>query len=381
MAYWILFALMTGLAVMAVLWPLSRTRSTRDITSSEGEKVFYEDQLLEIDRDHARGLFTAQEAASAKAEAARRLIRATATNITPVNSLDEPALRRRRAASALALSSVPLLALAVYGAYGSPGMPAQPLEARMSETIDVASIDMDEAIIRIETHLAQNPTDGRGWEVLAPVYMRQGRFEDAASAYRAALQHLGEEPNRLANYGEAIVNAQQGMVPAMAREAFEASLALDETNPKARFFLAQAAEQEGNNAVAVSQYQWLAERSPADAPWMGIVRQRIAVLSGDPARNADAGGALASSGVDGDAIIGMVARLEERLKTNGGSADEWGRLVRSYAVLGQRERAVAALDDARTALASDAAGIAGVEAVAREVGVLDGTRQSGGSRP
>jgi len=374
MAYWILFALMTGLAVMAVLWPLSRPRSTRDITSSEGEKVFYEDQLLEIDRDHARGLFTAQEAASAKAEAARRLIRATATNITPVNTLDEPALRRRRAASALALSSVPLLALAVYGAYGSPGMPAQPLEARMAETIDVASIDMNEAIIRIETHLAQNPTDGRGWEILAPVYMRQGRFEEAAGAFRSALQHLGEDPERLANYGEAIVNAQRGMVPAMAREAFEASLVLNEANPKARFFLAQAAEQDGDASSALAQYQWLAERSPADAPWMGIVRQRIAVLSGDTAGSAENAAALASSGVDGDAILGMVARLEDRLKTEGGSAEEWGRLVRSFAVLGQRERAVAALGEARAALASDNAGIAGVEAVAREVGILGENR-------
>lgn len=373
MSDWILFAFMTGLAVMAVLWPLSRNRAARDVTSSEGEKAFYEDQLIEIDRDQARGLFTAQEAASAKAEAARRLIRSNAINAVPVNTLDEPALRRRRAASALALSSVPLLALAVYGAYGSPGLPAQPLASRMAETVDIASIDMDEAIVRIETHLAQNPTDGRGWEILAPVYMRQGRFEEAAAAYRSALQHLGEEPARLANYGEAIVNSQRGMVPAMAREAFEAALAKDDSNPKARFFLAQAAEQDGDIPAAVSQYQWLAERSPADAPWMGIVRQRIAVLSG-AVGSAESAAPLASSGVDGDAIIGMVSRLEDRLKTQGGSADEWGRLVRSLAVLGQRERAVTALNDARVALASDDTGRAGVEAVAREVGILEGIR-------
>lgn len=373
MSDWILFAFMTGLAVMAVLWPLSRTRAARDLTSSEGERAFYEDQLLEIDRDHARGLFTAQEAASAKAEAARRLIRSTAINVAPVKTLDEPALRRRRAASALALSSVPLLALAIYGAYGSPGLPGQPLAARMAETVDVASINMDEAIVRIEAHLAQNPTDGRGWEILAPVYMRQGRFEDAAAAYRSALQHLGEEPARLANYGEAIVNAQQGMVPAMAREAFEAALAKDDANPKARFFLAQAAEQDGDIPSALSQYQWLAEGSPPDAPWMGIVRQRIAILSG-AAGDVDGANALTSAGIDGDAIIGMVSRLEDRLRTEGGSAEEWGRLVRSLAVLGQRERAVAALDEARVALVSDEAGRAGVEAVAREVGVLGGSR-------
>jgi cytochrome c-type biogenesis protein CcmH len=369
MSVWILFALMTGAAVMAVLWPLSRARSTRGVTSREGERRFYEDQLVEIDRDQARGMFTAEEAASAKAEAARRLIRSTAANVAPANTLDEPALRRRRAASAVALSTVPLIALAIYGAYGSPGLPAQPLEARLQETRDIAAIDIDEAVVRIETHLAQNPTDGRGWEVLAPVYMRQGRFEEAAAAYRSALQHLGEETMRLANYGEALVNAQAGMVSADAREAFEAAVSQDDANPKARFYLAQAAEQDGDTAGAVRQYSWLAERAPADAPWLGVVRQRIAALSGDgPAA------ASADSGVDGDAIIGMVSRLEARLRSDGGSAEEWGRLVRSFAVLGQQDRAVVALDEARSALASDEAGRAEVEAVAREVGIMGGSR-------
>ncbi|HSP26168.1 MAG TPA: c-type cytochrome biogenesis protein CcmI [Saliniramus sp.] len=376
MSVWILFALMTGAAVMAVLWPLSRARTARSATGREGERRFYEDQLVEIDRDQARGLFTAEEAASAKAEAARRLIRSTATSVAPTNTLDEPALRRRRAASAVTLSTVPLIALAIYGAYGSPGLPAQPLEARLQETRDVAAIDIDEAVVRIETHLAQNPTDGRGWEVLAPVYMREGRFEEAAAAYRSALQHLGEETMRLANYGEALVNAQAGMVSADAREAFEVAVSLDETNPKARFYLAQAAEQDGDTADAVRQYSWLAERASADAPWLGVVRQRISALTGDATGVSAAGPAAApaSSGVDGDAIAGMVSRLDERLRSEGGSAEEWGRLVRSFAVLGQQDRATAALDDARNALASDEAGRAEVEAVAREVGILEDGR-------
>ncbi len=369
MSVWILFALMTGAAVMAVLWPLSRSLGSRDLTAREGEKRFYEDQLAEIDRDLARGLFSPEEAAAAKAEAARRLIRSTTENKAPERSLDEPALRRRRAASAVALSTVPLLALAMYGAYGSPGLPAQPLAARLQDNRDLANIDIDEAVVRIEAHLAQNPTDGRGWEVLAPVYMRQGRFEQAAAAYRKALDHLGDDPFRLANYGEALVSANDGMVPAMAREAFEAAVALDEGQPKARFYLAQASEQDGDRDSALSQYNWLAERSPPDAPWLPLVRQRVAALGGEPAAP------MTENAGSVDAIAGMVARLQERLETEGGTAEEWGRLVRSYAVLGQNERAVEALGDARRALAADDAGRASVEAVADEMGVLEGSRQ------
>ena len=37
-------------------------------------------------------------------------------------------------------------------------------------------------VAQVEAHLAKNPEDGRGWEVIAPVYLRLGRFEDAVKA-------------------------------------------------------------------------------------------------------------------------------------------------------------------------------------------------------
>ena len=52
-------------------------------------------------------------------------------------------------------------------------------------------------------------------------------------------------------------------------------------------------------------------------------------------------------------IRGMVAQLAERLKTDGADVDGWLRLVRSYAVLGDRAKALAAAADARRALAGD----------------------------
>jgi len=49
---------------------------------------------------------------------------------------------------------------------------------------------------------------------------------------------------------------------------------------------------------------------------------------------------------------GMVDRLAERLKQDGSDLDGWLRLVRAYAVLGERDKARAAAADARRALAS-----------------------------
>jgi cytochrome c-type biogenesis protein CcmH len=52
-------------------------------------------------------------------------------------------------------------------------------------------------------------------------------------------------------------------------------------------------------------------------------------------------------------IQGMVERLAERLHRDGSDIEGWLRLVRSYMVLGQPDKARAAAADARRALAGD----------------------------
>jgi cytochrome c-type biogenesis protein CcmH len=360
MGIWVVFALMTGAAVLAVLWPLSRVPARP--AEERVESQFYRDQIAEIERDAARGLISPAEAEAAKTEAARRLLRATPGSGALADAMGEPALRRRRAVSAIALSVVPLLALALYGAYGSPQLPAQPLSARLEARQQ--QLDFATAIARVEGHLAANPDDGRGWEVLAPVYLRAGRFEEAAKAYGAAIRLLGESAPRLAAYGEALVSAKDGVVSEEARGAFEKALGLEPATVKASFYLAQAAEQDGDREKARGHYAAIVTRSPPDAPWLPLIRERLAKLPGG-----EGAAAVASlPAPDREAAIrGMVEGLAARLDANGGSAEEWSRLVRSYAVLGEREKARSTLDKARQAVAASTASRDALDAVARDL--------------
>jgi cytochrome c-type biogenesis protein CcmH len=367
MTIWIVFALMTGAAVMAVLWPLSRRPI---VAEGSPDKQFYHEQVAEIERDRERGLLTAEEAEAARIEAGRRLLRAVPAETVSPGMIGEPALRRRRAASAVALSTIPLLALAAYGAFGSPDLPGQRLAARLEA--DPQSLDMASAVARVEAHLAKHPDDGRGWEVVAPVYARTGRTNDAAKAYASALRLLGEDAPRLTNYGEALVAANDGVVSADARAAFERAAALDPAAPKARYYLALAAEQDGDRSAARAHYATILSSSPPNAPWAPLVKERLARLGGE--------GASAIAALPGqersEAIKGMVEGLASRLDARGGTPDEWGRLIRSYVVLGEREKAATALDRARHSLAQDSAAKGHVEAMARELGL-----QAGESRP
>ncbi len=60
-------------------------------------------------------------------------------------------------------------------------MPDQPISIRMQAPAENAPIDV--LLAKTEAHLAANPEDGRGWEVIAPVYLRLGQFDKAVSAF------------------------------------------------------------------------------------------------------------------------------------------------------------------------------------------------------
>lgn len=354
MAIWIIFSLMTVVAVMAVLWPLSRIRSTEPEAPSD--ILFYKEQTSEIDRDLARGLLTPQEAEAARIEAGRRLLRSNeAAASSPKDNSAEPPLRRRRAVAVLTLLTVPMITWAAYTMHGAPdlgGASAQRAQQNSSQEVDVAN-----AVAQLENHLKQNPEDGRGWELIAPAYLGLDRVEDSLTAYRKALHLLGEDAARLTGYGEAQVFAARGIVGDAAKTTFERAVSLKPDILKPRFYLALAAEQAGDVAKAKELYSKLLE---VPSPWIPIVRERLAMLE-KPLEHANA------DEVGPEVIQAMVESLAARIEQDGGKPEEWAQLIRSYAVLGDARRASEALDRARKALANSSDSLASFEGMIRDL--------------
>ena len=130
-----------------------------------------------------------------------------------------------------------------YLALGSPLLGDFPLASR-TRTAD-ANQPLDNMVAQVEAHLEKNPTDGRGWTVLAPVLARLGRYDDAVRAYRNAITYAGDSAERRADLGEALAVAAGGVVTAEAKAEFERAVAQNADEPKANYFLGLAAEQDG----------------------------------------------------------------------------------------------------------------------------------------
>lgn len=369
---WIVFALMSAAAVVAVLWPLAR--KPRGLGQAGSDVLVYQDQLAEITRDRGAGLIGESEAEAARIEVSRRLL--AAADAQPAPPPPQPLWHRRLAAVA-ALIVLFLLPVALYATLGSPNLPGQPAFARKAAPPNQQSIAA--LIGKVEEHLAKDPNDGAGWQVIAPVYMRLGRYDDAVMALRRSLALNGESATRDADLGEALAAAANGVVTDEAKKLFVRAVALDAKESKARYFLGLADEQDGNREAAAEKWRALLKDAPPNAPWAGFVRQALARVTGQPvpAPAVQAGPTAEQMAAAEDMpaaqreqmVRGMVTKLANRLQVDGSDVEGWLRLVRAYAVLGDQQKAKGAVADARRALGQHPDQVKRIDDLAKSLGI------------
>lgn len=388
MILWIAYAVVVAAVIGVLVRPML---SDRDDTASaeEADLAVYRDQLAEIEAERDRGQIEEAEAESARRELARRLIRRSddAQGTRGIAAKGTGTSTSVAIAYATALS-IPLISLAIYLSLGSPSMPGMPQSARLQSTPGGGSIN--ELVARVEAQLRETPEDGRGWDAVAPVYLRLQRFDDAARAYAQAIRLQGETPQRLRGFAEATVQANNGIVVDLARKAYAQILQLEPKNPEARFWLAMADEQEGKFKEAEKGYKAVLENAPADAPWRAVVEARLkeihtksggateapAAKTAAPASPAGAPGPTAedvaaaqslSKDQRQEFINQMVEGLATKLEANPDDFEGWLRLVRAYAVLGRKDDANRALADARKNIEKDNDKQARLDALADEL--------------
>jgi cytochrome c-type biogenesis protein CcmH len=344
MVLWTSVAAMTVVAIAAVFWPLLRKGTP---APSGGDVAVYRDQLQEIDRDLTLGLISAPDAEAARIEVSRRML--SASDSYELQSADRGWSLRRAAIAGVAALLLTGGASALYLRLGAPGLAVPAVAAEKA-----APDSIDRLVAQAEEHLAKNPNDARGWEVLAPVYMRLGRLGDSANAWRNVMRLAGPNADRLANLGEALTAEANGVVTEEAKDAFERSVKLDPTTVTARYYLAIAAEQDGKPTKAAELFRQLIADAPQGAHWVAQVKTALARVDGKRDGPRQTGSvAMPQIPADNSMIRGMVEGLAARLKQDGSDPEGWVRLVRSYGVLKEPDKRTAAIADARKALSGD----------------------------
>ena len=357
---------LTALAVAVVLIPVLH-RHRWGPSRADYDLTVYRDQLRELESDRARGLVGAEQEAAARNEIERRMLRAARARDAaqeteaPDSCAGGPGAWRRRAAAIGLGLCIPALAAGVYASLGTPGLPGRPFaEIQRPAEEPAAAAALREPVERLAARLQGDPDNLDGWLLLGRSYVVLQRYAEAAVAFRQAAALSGDDPGVLAMLGEAIVWANGGVVVPEAVSVFRQALQARPDDPASRFHLALARAQAGEVREAYDMWLALAADTPADAPWRsdleGLIRQSAEVLGVEPGAmprapdvaEAPPGPTAEDMAAAADMtpeermamIRSMVEGLAARLEEDPDNAEGWRRLARSYAVLGEPERAL-----------------------------------------
>lgn len=410
MTFWIVTSFMALAAALLMALVLLRTRKLGEPTAAFDLKV-YRQQLQELDKDLARGVINKEDANRTRTEISRRILTADEQLQNHKAALAQP----RNATVVMAtLVAVVLLggSLGLYYQLGVHGYGDLPLAHRISQAQERATdrpsqaqaeagmptrpaVELDEGynelIEQLRKTAGERDTDAQGQALLTQHEANLGNFVAAYQAKQNYIRIMSGDVSAqdFTETAELMVMAAGGYVSPEAEQELRTALTLDGRNGPARYYWGLMLGQIGRPDMAYQIWSETLQAGPANAPWISGIQDQIGDMAyragvdytsitpgpeqGTPLAGPsaeDLAGAQEMSAEERQGMIrGMVSRLSERLASEGGSPEEWARLIGALGVLGDRDQAKAihakavqtfAGNDAAQALIASSAAQAGI---------------------
>lgn len=415
MEFWLITGALAIVVLALLLAPLLRERRARTDDPAAYDLAVYRDQLAEVERDLARGVIAEDVAIRTRLEVSRRILEADRA----AGHVSHGQAPRGLTVVMIGVTAVLMVggSFALYDYLGAPGYGDLPLQTRLdaAETLrqnrpDQATAEASavgrlpppavpdaqygELMDQLREAVAERQDDLRGFELLAQNEASLGNFAAAHAAKARVIALKGEDAtaNDYADLTDMLVLAAAGYVSPEAETALSEALARDPSNGAARYYQGLMFLQTGRPDIAFGVWRRLLESSAADAPWVPALRAQIEdaafragqtydlpplgaapmapaapMLPGPDQGQIEAAGEMSLE--ERMAMIeGMVEGLSERLATEGGTPDEWGRLVTALRVMGQSDRAYAIWQEALQVFAENPGALDTINRAAEQAG-------------
>ncbi|MBZ4022846.1 c-type cytochrome biogenesis protein CcmI [Rhodobacter sp. TJ_12] len=404
MLFWIICATLVAAIAFALAITLLRPRGA-EVPAAVQDMQVYRTQLAEVEKDLAAGVLSPEEASRAKIEISRRLLEADRAVQTAQAQASGQAPRGLTVAMAAGVVAMLAGAFFLYDRIGANGLPDAPMAKRIAaanesytnrpsqeeaEKMALAARgpvpdipqEYQELMDRLRQAVQARPNDIRGLDLLAVNEMNMGNYRAGWEAQRRiiALKGAAATAEDYARLGEFLfVAAGQQLVTAEAEAAFATALEKDRTNPQALFYLGLMMGQNQRPDRAFRLWDAALRVSAPEDPWVPIIVQNIdalAWLAGEddytapmpvprgPSAEDLAAAADMSPADRAQMVRGMVAALNARMANEGGTIDDWEKLISSLRLLGEAERAEAIAGEAREKFANRPDDLERIEAAA-----------------
>ncbi|WP_171099879.1 c-type cytochrome biogenesis protein CcmI [Ruegeria sp. HKCCD7255] len=405
MTFWILIFFIAAVVSGFLGFVLLRGRSQGEPAAAYDLRV-YREQLACVDRDLARGVIGDEDAERVRTEISRRILAADA-QMQGEHSGTGPS----RAVTVITLVSVGAFLIAgamlMYRQMGAVGFPDMPLAERIalatefhanrpSQTAAEAAAppaqpsalteEYQTLLTQLRDAVGQRRDDLQGHILLAQHETNVGNFKAGYEAQTRVIELSGDAASaqNYADLAEMMILAAGGYVSPEAEQALAQALERNPDLGPARYYMGQMLAQTGRPDLAYRLWVDIVRTSPADAPWVQAIRAQLDELafragvfnapnlspSAPGPTQADVEAAAEMTPEERQEMIrGMVNNLSDRLATEGGSPQDWARLIAALGVLGEAGRAIAIRDEAETVFADDPEALRLIEEAALRAGI------------
>jgi cytochrome c-type biogenesis protein CcmH len=368
---WILGALacfiFIGLIARSIVTP-------RDLDSGVASKdlLIYKDQLVEVEKDLEKGVLSKSESDAARIEVSRRILLADKRSKLEKQTVSI-SQNHNKLITFIILIFILAGSFSIYSFLGNPSLPDMPLQARLAEIKENRSqrISQEEAellvpdeiieapsdylalVSKLRIAMKERPNDIQGLRLLALHEFRLGKYRSARKAHLKIINVLGETATAkdLIDFAEVMIVATNGYVSPEAEFILRRGLEMKPNDGRARYYSGLSMAQSGRPDVTLRLWENLLDEGPDDAPWIPLIKEQIVdvarligvnlaqdQLPGPTSEQINS--AETMSDVDRKEMIqGMVSSLSNRLANEGGTVNEWARLIRALGVLGETANA------------------------------------------
>ena len=406
MLFW---ALITAISLCVAAFLLMTLRIPAQRSKHEDqEQQFYKAQLIEVERDVARGVLLPQDAELLHAEIARRLLQSEKHKA----SFDAHASPKSWLTFSAVLTTCLLTggSLGLYKIFGAPGYDDLSQKDRIARSKElhatrpslekylallppldapVPNSTYTDLIEKLRQTVAERPNDLEGQSLLARTEASLQNFMAASIAQKSVIRLKGADAavEDHFDYAELLILAGRGYVSPEAENALEQVLSLQNDHKPALYYMGLLLVQIDRPDRAFRLWQRLLAEAEADSQWLEPIRSQIngvAIAAGltdfelpplpidrGPSKEEiEAAGEMSAE--DRQTMIeNMVEGLAERLGREGGPPEEWAKLLRALIVLGLVEDAIRTYNDAQVAFSDDAAALAAIQETAEILGIAE----------
>ena len=172
---------------------------------------------------------------------------------------------------------IPVLAVGLYAVLGN-FQAIEPTPQMLATTPKPA--DIEKMVGQLAERLKQQPDNAEGWVMLGKSYKYLQRFPEAAEAFAKAYALLGEQPDIMLLYADALGITHNGQLAGQPAELIDAVLAKEPEHIGALWLGGMAKAQVGDSEGAKRLWQKLAVLLPPGSPDQQQIQEVLAKLDG-----------------------------------------------------------------------------------------------------